>query len=63
MAIAISYSGAEIALIDICEDSWQMDIDLLENWLKNNTTTKFVNEKPVTKEITEKIGAICQYTF
>ena len=26
---AISYSGAEIALIDVCEDSWQMDIDLL----------------------------------
>ena len=57
---AISYSGAEIALIDICEDSWQMDIDLLQNWLENNTITKFVNEKPITKEITsgKKIGAI-----
>ena len=29
MLNAISYSGAEIALIDVCEDSWQMDIDLL----------------------------------
>ena len=48
---AISYSGAQIALIDICEDSWQMDIDLLQNWLANNTTTKVVNEKPVTTEI------------
>ena len=48
---AISYSGAEIALIDVCEDSWQMDIDLLQNWLANNTTTKVVNEKPVTTEI------------
>jgi len=57
---AISYSGAEIALIDVCENSWQMDIDLLQNWLVNNTTTKFVNEKPVTTEITsgKKIGAI-----
>ena len=57
---AISYSGAQIALIDVCEDSWQMDIDLLQNWLVNNTTTKFVNEKPVTSEITsgKKIGAI-----
>ena len=27
---AISYSGAEIILIDVCEDSWQMDIDLLQ---------------------------------
>ena len=57
---AITYSGAEIALIDVCEDSWQMDIDLLQNWLKTNTTTKVVNEKPVTTEITsgKKIGAI-----
>ena len=57
---AITYSGAEIALVDICEDSWQMDIDLLQNWLANNTTTKIVNSKPVTSEITsgKKIGAI-----
>lgn len=57
---AIKYSGAEIALIDVCEDSWQMDIDLLQIWLANNTITKFVNEKPVTTEITsgKKIGAI-----
>ena len=39
---AISYVGAQIALIDVCKDSWQMDIDLLENWLENNTITKFV---------------------
>ena len=57
---AITYSGAEIALIDVCEDSWQMDIDLLQNWLANNTTTKIVNSKPVTTEIDsgKKIGAI-----
>ena len=57
---AISYSGAQIALIDVCEDSWQMDIELLQNWLANNTSTKVVNGKPVTTEITsgKKIGAI-----
>ena len=57
---AISYLGAEIALIDVCEDSWQMDIDLLQNWLENNTITKFVNDKPITTEIAsgKKIGAI-----
>jgi perosamine synthetase len=57
---AISYSGAEIALIDVCEDSWQMDIDLLQNWLENNTITKFDNGKPITTEIAsgKKIGAI-----
>ena len=57
---AISYSGAQIALIDVCEDSWQMDIDLLQNWLEENTTTTVVNGKPITKEIAsgKKIGAI-----
>jgi len=57
---AISYSGAEIVLIDVCEDSWQMDVDLLQKWLENNTITKLVNEKPITTELTsgKKIGAI-----
>jgi perosamine synthetase len=57
---AITYSGAQIALIDVCEDSWQMDIALLQNWLENNTITKFINGKPVTREIAsgKKIGAI-----
>jgi aminotransferase in exopolysaccharide biosynthesis len=57
---AISYSGAQITLIDICEDSWQIDVDLLQNWLENNTITKFVNEKPITTERIsgKKIGAI-----
>lgn len=57
---AISYLGAEIILIDICENSWQMDIDLLETWLKNNTITEFVNDKPVTTEKIsgKKVGAI-----
>ena len=57
---SISYSGAEIALIDVCEDSWQMDIDLLQNWLENNTITKIVAEKPFTieKKSGKKIGAI-----
>ena len=39
---AISYSGAANCLIDVCEDSWQMDIDLLQNWLENNTTPKLL---------------------
>ena len=57
---SISYTGAEIVLIDVYEDSWQMDIDLLQKWLEKNTTTKFINEKPVTTEIVsgKKIGAI-----
>ena len=47
---AISYTGAEIILIDVYENSWQIDVDLLQNWLENNTTTKVVNDKPITIE-------------
>ncbi|MDA9241847.1 LegC family aminotransferase [Flavobacteriaceae bacterium] len=57
---AISYSGAQIVLVDVCENSWQLDVALLQNWLENNTITEFVNEKLVTTEIAsgKKIGAI-----
>ena len=57
---AISYSGAQIALVDVCENSWQIDVDLLQKWLENNTITKYINGKPITKEISsgKKIGAI-----
>lgn len=57
---AISYSGAEIVLIDICQSSWQLDVELLQSWLEDNTITKFINEKPITTEIAsgKKIGAI-----
>ena len=48
---AISYTGAEIVLIDVCEDSWQLNIDLLQSWLEKNTITKFVDHKPVTSEV------------
>ena len=57
---AIKYSGAEITLIDVCEDSWQIDVELLKKWLLNNTTTKIINNKPLTTEnlTGKKIGAI-----
>ena len=57
---AISYSGAEIFLIDVYEDSWQINIDLLQKWLENNTTTKVVSDKLITTDKTsgKKIGAI-----
>lgn len=57
---AISYSGAEIVLIDVCESSWQIDVVLLQKWLENNTTTKVVKGKPVTTDNNsgKKIGAI-----
>ena len=57
---AISYTSAQTILIDSCKDSWQIDVDLLQKWLENNTTIKFVQGKPITTEISsgKKIGAI-----
>ena len=57
---AISYISAQTVLIDNCEDSWQIDVDLLEKWLINNTTTSFIDNKPITIEKIsgKKIGAM-----
>ena len=57
---AISYSGAQTVLIDVCEDSWQIDVDLLEKWLIKNTATTIVGDKPITIEKLsgKKIGSI-----
>lgn len=56
---AISYISAQTILIDNCEDSWQIDVDLLEKWLIENTTT-IIGDKPITYEKLsgKKIGAI-----
>ncbi len=57
---SISYTQAQTILIDSCEDSWQMDVDLIEKWLIKNTTTSIVEEKLITVEKSsgKKIGAI-----
>ena len=57
---AISYTSAQTILIDNCEDSWQIDVDLLEKWLIKNTTTNTIDNKPTTIEKLsgKKIGAI-----
>lgn len=56
---AISYVSAQTILIDNCEDSWQIDVDLLEKWLIENTTT-IIGDKPITIEKLsgKKVGAI-----
>ncbi|MEA5459180.1 LegC family aminotransferase [Arcicella sp. LKC2W] len=36
-ANAVKYTGASPLLIDIDTDTWQIDLDLLENFLSNNT--------------------------
>lgn len=34
---AIKYTGAQPILVDVNENNWQMDLDLLEEYLENNT--------------------------
>ena len=57
---AISYISAQTVLIDNCEDSWQIDVDLLEKWLIENTITSFIDDRPITTEKIsgKKVGAI-----
>lgn len=57
---SISYTNAEPVLIDINEKTWQIDINLLEIWLANNTETKSVNGKLVTYDLktNKRISAI-----
>ena len=57
---AISYVSAQTILIDNCEDSWQIDVDLLEKWLIENTITSFIDNRPITTEKIsgKKVGAI-----
>ncbi|MBT7816774.1 MAG: aminotransferase DegT, partial [Polaribacter sp.] len=57
---AISYTSAQTILIDNYEDSWQINVELLEQWLTKNTTTTIFDSKPVTIEkfSGKTIGAI-----
>ncbi|SEA68998.1 LegC family aminotransferase [Bizionia paragorgiae] len=40
---AIKYTGAQPILIDVDADNWQMDLDLLEKYLQENTELKTSN--------------------
>jgi len=45
---SIKYTGASPILIDVNEDDWQMDLDLLEEYLSNNTYLDSFEEKKQT---------------
>lgn len=57
---AISYTGAKPILFDINRNTWQIDLDIVEEWLFQNTYTKEINGKPSSYHNTsqKKIGAI-----
>jgi perosamine synthetase len=57
---AISYSGAEPILVDVEPGSWQMDLNLLESWLEENTTKREIEGKilSVSKLSNKPIQAI-----
>jgi perosamine synthetase len=56
-ANAISYVGAEPILIDIDEHSWQMDIDILEDFLESKCKIG-ISKELIHKETNRKISAI-----
>ncbi|WP_274475274.1 LegC family aminotransferase [Mangrovimonas aestuarii] len=45
---AIKYTGASPILMDVNTGNWQMDLDLLEQFLASSTYTKEVDGKPYT---------------
>ena len=53
---AINYSGAEPILVDVCPNSWQMDLDLLESWLHEHT--EFITEKNGTSTVYRTSGKV-----
>ncbi|MCR6722506.1 MAG: LegC family aminotransferase [Chitinophagaceae bacterium] len=42
---SIRYTGADPVLVDVNPGSWQMDLDLLEEWLSNETTLNAKGER------------------
>lgn len=57
---AISYTGATPILFDINETTWQIDLDLVEEWILENTIVK-ENQGILgsfTKKTNQRIGAI-----
>lgn len=53
---SISYTGAEPILVDVKRDTWQIDLDLLQYWLKENTIkrngqTTLISSQKVIKAI------------
>lgn len=57
---AISYTGAKPILFDIDEQTWQIDLDLVHEWLADNTYIKEVNglNYSYTKKSNSRIAAI-----
>jgi perosamine synthetase len=53
---AIKYVGAIPILIDVDPDTWQLDLDLLDNFLSNNTY--FIDKKCINKKNNKVIKAI-----
>jgi aminotransferase in exopolysaccharide biosynthesis len=57
---AISYTGAQPILFDIDESTWQIDLDLVEEWILENTLIKENLGKlnSYNKKTNQRIGAI-----
>tara|TARA_X000000950_G_scaffold215103_1_gene258880 strand:+ start:34741 stop:35874 length:1134 start_codon:yes stop_codon:yes gene_type:complete len=63
---SITYTGAEPILFDIDENNWQLDLDLLENFLneecdyKNGSTIYLKTKRPINSVmIVHNLGGVC----
>jgi perosamine synthetase len=57
---SISYTGAKCILFDVKENTWQIDLDLVEKWLSQNTYLKESNDglRSYHNSSQKRIGAI-----
>lgn len=57
---AINYTNAEPLLFDIDESTWQINLELVQEWLVENTIVKEINGRlhSYTKKTNRRIGAI-----
>ena len=46
----MKYTGADFTLIDIYEETCEIDVELLKAWLVNNPKTEAIDDKSVTTE-------------
>ena len=51
---SIKYTGATPILMDVKKDTWQMDLDLFEDFLKTKTYTEIINNKKSSFLISNK---------
>ena len=56
-ANSVAYTGAESIFVDVDQNTWQIDLNLLENWLDQNTLQKN-DQCYLKKDPTKRVAAV-----